>query len=211
MPGAVEDLTGQAHFGEMAFLAELQAHVPGFLARSGPPDVSATEDDPFYWVIQGSFGAPGGRIPAGLVHCARYGLAIRDQMAARRVSDPEVFPLLTATRAERDDLEIWPEEAVALLRCSFAWDDALRLRPWTEDEAHALLALGFAETVRVDDTVIRAEEGEHIRAQYGADGYRLVGRDGPRSSYHWVERVQVVRQISHQRVSFRVFLMGGGV
>ncbi len=207
---AVSHLPELVHMGREAFEAELTIALPELrIERGSRPD--GAFDDPLFWTIRGAFGPVGDGIPAGLVHCARYGLATRDLLTSRAVSDPEIFPILIATRAEADDAEIWPDEAIALLRCSFAWDDARRIRPWRRSEAEVWVQDLFTAITRRDDASIRAQSGQHIRDQYGTDGFRIIGRDGPRRSYYWWESLEITRQLSHQRVAFRVFLLSGGV
>lgn len=208
-PTDVTELARSVHLPRADIVEHLAIIAPGFRLRpSRTPDIA---EDPFLWTLNAEFGAATGPLPAGFVHCVRYGLATRDILASHTASDPQVFPIFTALRIETDDLTVWPDDAIALMRCSFAWDDARRLTPWAEAEAAGIIADDFAQVTRVDDALIRAQSGSHILPQYGETGFRLAGRDGPRESYYWVERLMVSRQISHQRVMLRVFLLGGGV
>lgn len=212
-PRDVTDLAAMAHLQRGAMSDRLRAIVPGFRLRASRPlDIPG---DPFLWVLNAAFGAPGERLPAGLIHCVRFGLATRDLLTSHSASDPAVFPIFTTLRVEADDAEVWPEDAVALMRCSFAWDDARRIAPWSEAEAATIVHPGsddgFATVTRRDDAMIQAESGRHIRPQFGEDGFRLTGRDGPRGGHYWFESLTVSRQITHQRVALRVFLLGGGM
>lgn len=208
-PSDVAALARSVHLPRADIVDQLTDIAPGFRLR--PSRTPGIAEDPFLWTLSAAFGAATGPLPAGFVHCVRYGLATRDILSSHAASDPLVFPIVTALRIETDDLEVWPDDAVALMRCSFAWDDAGRLIPWAEAEAADIIAGDFAQVTRVDDAAIRAQSGSHILPQYGETGFRLAGRDGPRESYYWVERLMVSRQISHQRVMLRVFLLGGGV
>jgi len=201
------DLATEAHRPMSQIADTLSDGLPQF--RTLPIGALAPSSDPFFAVLEGAFGAPGAQRHAGLVHCARYGIDTRDLLTSRPASDPAVFPILSALRAATDDPEVWPPDAIALFRCTVAWDDARRLRPWAEATARALVVPNFAILARRDDAMIRAEAGDHIGARYGADGFRLTGRDDPRSSHMWLESLTVSREISHQRVTFRAFLLGG--
>jgi hypothetical protein len=197
--GLADDL----HRAPAALTAELARVAPQFrITRTRALDVPG---DPFLALIDGAFGPRGGPRPAGLVHCARYGIETRDLLASHPASDPEIFPLFAALRVAGDDAAVWPEDAIALFRCIFTWDDARRIAPWPEAEVAALLADGFAEVIRRDD------RGLGAATHYGAEGFRLDGIGGPEGSYYRVERLSVVRNISHQQVMLRVFLLGGGV
>jgi hypothetical protein len=45
----------------------------------------------------------------------------------------------------------------------------------------------------------------------GAQGYRLIGRDGMRDSVVMVESAIIELRPTHQQIRFRAFLLGGGV
>ena len=206
--GAVFALAEAAHLGGEAVADRVADIAPGLSDLDPRAPDSA---DPMLWVFTAAFGAPGPDRPAGLIHCARYGLDTRDRLAAHAASDPVVFPLVAALRPGTDDAALWPADAIAVMRCSFSWDDARRLTPWTEAEARVAIGPGFASLDRTDDATLRAEAGDHIRPQYGPGGFRLEARDRARDGHVWLERATAIRQLSHQRVSFRVYLLGGSV
>ncbi len=212
LPSDVVMLAEGPHLDADAFQAAVAVRVPGFRIRQ--TRLPAGPEDPFLFVLSGEFGAPAPMrygLPAGLVHCARYGLETLDLMRGRAMSDPVIFALGSALRAQTDDLGVWPPEALALLRCSFSWDDARRLSPWSEADTVAILDGAFAEIRRIDDASVARMTGTALTPQYGAEGFRLTGRDGQRESHYWIESIDVSRQLSHQRVSFRAFLLGAGM
>jgi len=208
-PEAILGLAAHLHRAEADIAAELAEVAPQFRAtRHRAIEVSG---DPFLALVTGAFGPTGPHRPAGLAHCARYGLETRDLLASHAASDPEVFPIVSTLRVGGDDTEVWPEDAIALFRCIFAWDDPRRIAPWTATEAEASMQGAFAQITRTDGDSFQAPEGGATHSQYGPDGFRLIGHAGPDQSYYRVESLTVVRYISHQRVVLRAFLLGGGV
>lgn len=205
---AIFALARSAHLGAEDVGDAVARMAPGFSDQTHARLDSA---DPMLWVFTAAFGAPDRDLPAGLIHCARYGLDTRDRLAAHTASDPAVFSLLSALRPAVDDAEHWPPDAIAVMRCSFSWDDARRIHPWTEAEANAAIGPDFSSITRTDDADLRARAGDHIRPQYGPGGFRLEARDSPHRGHIWLDRALVIRQLSHQRVEFRAYLLGGGV
>lgn len=209
-PEDLSGLAGLVHLPRDGFEGRLREILPGYRRTGVPRGTEGIAGDPFLWVFEGAFGAGGQALPAGLVHCARYGLATREALLGRAVSDPEVFPVVSALRGEAEDIARWPEEAVAVLRCSFAWDDARRLRPWAAAEAADLVGPLFAEVTRRDDASLGIGGTGRGDPIYGVEGFQITGRDGPRSSFSWLESLRVTRQILYQRVVIRIYLLGGG-
>ncbi|MEM9756973.1 MAG: hypothetical protein AAF914_13305 [Pseudomonadota bacterium] len=166
------------------------------------------EADPFLWVLEGHFGAPldGAARPGGIVICARYGLASRDLMAETGLTDRTVFALYGATLADPDDASVWPPEAIARLSCTLTWDDTRRVEILAEAVAQPEFAARFRTVTRADDAT-----GAAAIPFYGPDGFLLRGLGGPQTSVGVVESAEVELRPSHQRVSFRAFLLAGGM
>jgi hypothetical protein len=168
--------------------------------------------DPWFWSITGRFGTPRRDLfaPGGVVACSRYGVDLRDRLVGVSLSSPDGFRLLGATRAAHDDAEVWPEAAVARLSCTFTWDDTRRVSILPLELVMAGLAPTFDAIAVTGDAEAYGADWESYAPLYGADGYRVEARGAARDSVAWVERVLVELRVTHQRITFRAFLMGGG-
>jgi hypothetical protein len=102
-----------------------------------------------------------------------------------------------------DDVEVWPEAAVARLHCIFIWDDAQTVRILSEDRARAGLLSRFED--------VTSDSGTTFAPLLGDDGFRLFGRNGPIDTVVWLESGDVILTNGHQQVSFRAFLIPGAV
>ncbi|MCU4654257.1 hypothetical protein N8I71_15545 [Roseibacterium sp. SDUM158016] len=169
--------------------------------------------DPFLWSVTGTFGAdlPGSPTPGGIVACSRYGLATRDLLAARSLSDPEAFALFGATQAAADDAERWPEAGIARLACMITWDDTRRVAIIPEGRARTALVARFGEVVRLGDAEVLGEGWRDQPPRYGTEGYLLVGREGPADTVVEVESARIELRVAHQQIRFRAFLLNGGM
>lgn len=212
-PAAIVALAERPWENRRAFGASLEAALGGFATDMPPLPESLRATDPLLWSITGRFGAAlaGSAAPGGIVACSRYGLATRDRLAERDLADPAAFALFGATLAASDDAEVWPEDAVARLACMITWDDARRVAILPEAAARAALerSFGSVSTGRAG----RGDEGARGQAPVGdgAQGYRLIGRDGMRDSVVMVESAIIELRPTHQQIRFRAFLLGGGV
>ena len=192
-----------AHSGPEGFTDQLQSvlrqiHIE---ETAGHDDA----DDPFRWAIGGSFGGPGAvPRPGAIFGCARYGLATRDLFAEFGFARPETFGLMGEVLPLSDDAEVWPENAVARLHCSFIWDDTETVSIIPERTAHAALSEVF-------ETIHANQGGAVFAPLLGDGGFRLSGENGQGDSVVWVESGEVILTNGHQQVSFRAFLMGGAV
>lgn len=192
-------LTSQPFLSRDAFHRALLSALPGLSIErdaTNPPIL-----DPFLWAIAGSFGPNGDRaIPGAIFICARYGLATRDYFAEHGFSTRETFELMGQVMPLPDDLEVWPEGAVARLHCSFVWDDERVV--WILDEDPARLAL---------EAVFTHVHPSGAEGSINPQGYRLDATGGARDSVAQVEGATVILTLGHQSVAFRSFLMGGGM
>jgi len=212
-PPAVLDVAGivalaeQPWMGRRDMLTALEARLPGFDPDPRATPARLSEEDPWFWSIIGSFGANRPDLPAsgGVVTCARYGVDTRDRFATADLSTTENFTLFRFSMAAHDDAEVWPEQAVARLSCMITWDDTRRVAILPRDAVLPVLEQRFD---RVDLTQSGANADVSL---YGAEGYRAEAIGGSESSLGVVESLLVELRVTHQRISFRSFLLGGGV
>jgi hypothetical protein len=198
----VLELGTHAYASADGFEDRLDAVLPDL--RIDPSDALSTNEDPFRWALAGSFGGEGASpVPGAIFGCARYGLVTRDLFAERGFVHPETFPLMGQLLPLHDDVEVWPEAAVARLHCIFIWDDAQTVRILSEDRARAGLLSRFEE--------VTSDSGTTFAPLLGDDGFRLFGRNGPVDTVVWLESGDVILTNGHQQVSFRAFLIGGAV
>ncbi|NKX46469.1 hypothetical protein [Roseicyclus persicicus] len=176
------------------------------------PD-GARDVDPFLWSLTGRFGAPlpGSRVAGGIFACSRYGVATRDTLAATALTDPAAFLLFGATQPAHDDATAWPEAGVARLACMITWDDTRRVAIIPEVAARAAVAARFATVTRSGDAELYGPGWRDYPPQFGADGYRIEGRDGAADSVLVLDRATIELRVSHQVIRFRAFLLNGGV
>jgi len=201
-------LATEPYLGREAVAARLEAILPqASLDASPPPDLTAP--DPFYWAISGRFGPPldGASAPGGVVACARYGLITREAMAARRSTDPEVFPIWQQALILSDDAPAWPEPAVARLACSITWDDGRRVAPLSMAQAEAALRPLFDSVTAGPDP--REHPGQ--TRVFGPGGYRVAGQGRVATASYRLDLFEVDQLATHHQILFRSFLMGGGV
>ncbi len=193
-------LTRQPFLARDAFMRALLSALPGLSVEPDTTDPAIM--DPFLWALSGSFGLNGTRaVPGAIFACARYGLATRDYFAEHRLYEPEVFALMGQVLPLHDDPEVWPDGAVARLHCSFVWDDERVVYILGEAFARAALEAVFTD-VRSVDVAASAQ---------GTGSFRLEASHGPQDSVRHVEGAGVVLTQGHQSVTFRSFLMGGGM
>jgi hypothetical protein len=196
-----------------AFLSALDAALGGV-----QPDMPRLSDalrdaDPFLWSITGTFGAPvsGRGVTGGIVVCSRYGLATRDRLAERTLSDPRAFALFAATQAAHDDAALWPETGIARLACMITWNDTRRVAILPEQDAQAALAPRFDTVRRLDEGDLAGAGGPTQPPRFGAAGYRLSARQGRSDSVVWVESARIDLRMAHQEIRFRAYLLNGGM
>ena len=170
-------------------------------------------DDPYLWALTGSFGGAraGTDLPGGILACSRYGSATRDFLAGARLTDPGAFQLMGATMAASDDASVWPEGAVARSFCVVTWDDATRVATLEAETVLPLLVAAFASVTRTGDAERYEANWQDDVPLYGARGYPLEPVGGPHTAAAQVDRMRVELRVTHQRITFRAFLMGGGV
>jgi hypothetical protein len=144
------------------------------------------------------------------VTCSRYGIATRDRLAERNLSDPAVFAIFGATQAAPDDAEVWPETGVARLACVVTWNDTRRVAILPEAPA-------FAAWRRGSSGSSGAATGR-FWARTGATGRRSSGRGlpadrggGPRDTVVELESARIELRVAHQQIRFRSFLLNGGM
>jgi|GEM_PF-1711576 len=196
-----------------AFRAGLDAALGGITVDMPRLPDTLRAEDPFLWSLTGRFGAPlaGSTVPGGLFACSRYGLATRDRMAATSLSDPRAFALFGATQAAHDDAEVWPEAGLARLSCTITWDDTRRVAIIPEAPATAALQGLFDEVARLGDAEVMGDGWQNYAPRYGAEGYRLEARAGPRGSVIVYDSALIELTVGHQLIRFRAFLLNGGV
>jgi hypothetical protein len=170
-------------------------------------------DDPFLWSVMGRFGAhvPGLTSSGGIVACSRYGLATRDRLAERGLSDPSVFAIFGATQAAPDDAEVWPETGVARLACVITWNDTRRVATVAEAPARAALEARFDWVTRRGDREVLGADWRERPPRYGETGYQLIGQGGSSNSVIEVESARIELRVAHQQIRFRAFLLNGGM
>jgi hypothetical protein len=170
-------------------------------------------EDPFLWSVMGRFGAnvPGLTVSGGIVACSRYGLATRDRLAERNLSDPAVFAVFGATQAAPDDAEVWPETGIARLACVMTWNDTRRVAILPEAPARAALEARFTTVTRRGDREVLGEDWRARPPRFGAEGYELIGLDGPADTVMAVESARIELRVAHQQIRFRAFLLNGGM
>ncbi|WP_339983289.1 hypothetical protein [Gymnodinialimonas ulvae] len=194
---------GQAAYADRAsFERVLQARMPSVVFDAGGQVASV--EDPFLWSLAGRFGGAGASPrPGAIFGCARYGVATRDLFLEYGFAAPETFALMGDALPLSDDVEVWPNAAVARLHCIFVWDDAETVRIVPEPAAQAALGHLF-------EAVTAQQEGSDF-AVLGEDGFRLRGRNGAGDRVVWLESGDVILTNGHQQVSFRAYLIGGAV
>lgn len=193
-------------------LDALNATLPDFQADLVRPGASMAGGDPWFWSITGQFGTPRPdlQLPGGILACSRYGVETRDVLAGSSLSDPTSFRLLGATMAAHDDAAVWPEDAVARVSCMLTWDDTRRVSILSLPSVLEPLRGRFVRTEVTGDAEHYGAGWERYSPLYGPDGYRVEARGGDRSSASVIERVLVELRVTHQRITFRAFLLGGG-
>lgn len=196
------------YLGRAAFLDVLTMGLGEFTASPVRQIPGLAVGDPFFWSIDGQFGAPfeATTVPGGLVSCARYGLETRDLISVVSLSDPAAFAMMRQAVILSDDNVAWPEGAVARLVCSLTWDDARRVVPLDADTVLQVLSEQFADITHHPDP--RGQSGG-LRV-FGPGGYRIVARDGPADSFVTLDLIAVDQLATHQQLRFRSFLMGSG-
>ncbi len=201
--GAILDIAELAHLDAPRFLDALGGPLP--LTTVEAPPVVSSFPDPFLWAASGSFGGQGASpIPGAIFLCGRYGLATRDAFAERGFTDRETFGLMGRLQPATDDIAAWPDGAVARLSCTFVWDDAQTVAILPEEGVRGVLEPQFASLARRGDPPASAPV-------FGEDGFELIARTGRNDTLVVVDRAVVVLTLGHQSVSFRSFLMGGGM
>lgn len=200
--GAVLRLGLDPWQGRAEFAQSLALLLPSFRADANGLGASGILNDPFLWVLSGHFAAPPvAGVPGGILSCARYGLATRDWLAEHPLSDPETFALYRLILPSPDDAQVWPDAAIARLGCTLTWDDERAVAIIPAEVAW----LGLREHF---DSVTRSGSGE---ALYGSAGYRLDAGEGQEDSMRVLESARIVLTVRHQTLSFRAFLMNGGM
>lgn len=199
-PEAVLALADAPWQDRRGFVAALDTALQGVELDMPRLGAGLRAEDPFLWSVTGRFGAPlpGSRRAGGIVICARYGLATRDRMLERSLTEPAAFALFGATLAAHDDAAVWPEAGVARLACMISWDDPRRVAILSEAEAETALARRF-QTV------------ERPGGSAAPPAFSLAGRSGPRDTVVSVESARIERGPSHQVIRFRAFLLNGGM
>ncbi len=199
--------------GRDALLDQLAVDLWGFRPDRPRLDVGLVPEDPYLWAITGGFGAArtASDVPGGILACSRYGTATRDILTASSLTDPVAFQLMGATMAAFDDASAWPEGAVARMFCMLTWDDETRVAILDEQQVLPLLQVQFADVTRTGDAEHYGANWQDYAPIYGARGYLLEARAGPRTAAVQVDRMRVELRVTHQRITFRAFLMGGGV
>lgn len=201
---AILSLSDRPWLDADGFAADLAMAVPGFQPRPFRGRDPAP-DDPFFWTIRGHFADPPvPHIPGGVVSCSRYGLVTRDVFATFGFSDRATFRLFQQVQPAPDDAEVWPEEAIARLSCRLAWDDSRAVDIIAVRDATAAVVDLFEEVTLPDVDRTRA-------GNFGPDGYQVLGRDGLRDVVVFVESAQIVRTLNYQTLTFRAFLLNGGM
>lgn len=200
--GDVLSLIEGAYLAQDGFEETLRAVFPALSVTHDAGPVAI--DDPFFWSLGGRFGAhPPGSDPGTIFRCARYGLGTLDWFAEHGFSTPKSFALMGVALPLYDDAALWPEGAVARLHCSFIWDDARVVSILRPDTAREALAGMFMEVV---DATANAPA-----ALLGAEVFALEAHGGPSDTVVQGRTAAITLTQGHQQVSFRSFLMGGGV
>ncbi|GAB5445851.1 MAG: hypothetical protein Gyms2KO_07240 [Gymnodinialimonas sp.] len=193
-------IAAHAHLDRTGVLRELGAVVPLSVAAETP--LSRAPNDPFLWSLTGSFGGTGAHPrPGAIFACARYGLETRDVIAANGLASRQTFALMRFAQPQFDDTAVWPEGAVARLYCSFVWDDARVVEIMAEAATREGLGALF-------QTLTDRPAPPQI---YGEEGYRIDATGGRDDSVVQVESARMTLTLGHQSLTFRSFLMGGGV
>jgi hypothetical protein len=180
-PAAIIALAGEPWRDRQGFVEVLEGALGGLELDMPRLPEAVRGEDPFLWSVMGRFGAavPGVRSSGGIVTCSRYGIATRDMLAERNLSDPAVFAIFGATQAAPDDAEVWPETAVARLACVVTWNDTRRVAILPEAPAFAALAARFERVIRRGDREVLGEDWRDRPAVFGPGGYQLIGERGP--------------------------------
>lgn len=205
IPFPLSDILGlaaHAHLDAGAFERDLADALPITPHSAPAPDVPP---DPFLWSLNGRFGGRGDHPrPGAIFGCARYGLGTRELFAEHGLTARETFLLMGYARPQFDDDDVWPEGAVARLYCSFVWDDARVVEILPE----AATRIGLAQ---VFTTLTSLPQTSDTQAVYGEDGFRIDALNGPDDSVVRIESARMTLTLGHQSLTFRSFLMGGGV
>jgi len=185
-----------------AFADALSELLPGFeLVSTHVPD---TVHDPFAWRRDGVFAAVPEVFSVGAnVFCTRMGVATRDVLSARNLSDREIFELFSLYQVANDLWEVWPDNAVAHVSCRVSWNDTRAVSILPRMSAQRSLAASFSVLL---DTMPQGQA-----AYFGEDGYRLTARGGQMDSVMTLHEAEVVLTTGHQTVRVRSFLMNGGM
>lgn len=209
---AILDLAERPWLDRDLMETELQALLWGYAASPAPVADDVTLADPWFWSISAEFGSPRPdlRTAGALVFCARYGQETRERLASATLSDPSVFRLLRLVQPAHDDADVWPEDAVARVSCMITWDDRRRVEILPVADVRLPLAERFESVTVTGDAEHYGLGWEGYAPLYGPEGYRVEARGGPRNSAAIVDNVVVELRVTHQRISFRSFLRGGG-
>jgi hypothetical protein len=206
-------LAGEPWRDRQGFVDALEGALGGLELDMPRLPEAVRAEDPFLWSVMGRFGAavPGERSSGGIVTCSRYGIATRDRLAERNLSDPAVFAIFGATQAAPDDAEVWPETG----------GRAAGLRG--DVERHA--AGGDpARGARLAALEARFETGHAARRPGGsgrglarpAGGFGAGGLPADRGAWRRdtvveLESARIELRVAHQQIRFRSFLLNGGM
>ncbi len=212
-PAQVLALAEEPWRGRLDFVEALGAVLGGLALEMPRLPETVRGDDPFLWSVMGRFGAhvPGLTTSGGIVACSRYGLATRDRLAERSLSDPSVFAIFGATQAAPDDADVWPESGVARLACVITWNDTRRVAILPEAPARAALEARFDTVTRRGDRDVLGEDWRDRPPRFGEGGFQLIGQGGASSSVIEVESARIELRVAHQQIRFRAFLLNGGM
>lgn len=196
-------LADNAHLDRTGFRRALEAVLPILTTDDHP--LTSPPLDPFLWALTGSFGTEGAEPrPGAIFGCARYGLGTRDVFAQHGLASSLTFALMRHARPQYDDAQAWPDGAVARLYCSFVWDDRRVVAILDEADTQAGLASLF-------DVLTSLPQTAGTFAIYGEEGFRIDATSAPADSVIHVDSARMTLTLGHQALSFRAFLMGGGV
>ncbi|MEL6531498.1 MAG: hypothetical protein AAFQ06_00525 [Pseudomonadota bacterium] len=183
---------------EDSFLDVLHETVPNFAERRGGSRLTVPHNDPFLYNISGHFAQPPTpHLPGGVLSCTRYGLETRDLFVSEGFTSPSAFALYQEARPAPDDADVWPETAIARLACSFVWDDSRSVEIIARGPAEVSLRTAFERLSDLGDET--------------AQTYHLVGHGGREDTSMLVESAEIVLTPSYQLLSFRAFLLNGGM
>jgi hypothetical protein len=204
-PAAIIALAGEPWRDRQSFVEALEAGAGGLDLDMPRLPEAVRGEDPFLWSVMGRFGAavPGVRSSGGIVTCSRYGLATRDRLAERNLSDPAVFAIFGATQAAPDDAEVWPETGG---RAAGLRDDVERHAAGGDPARgarRAALAARFERVIRRGDREVLGEDWRDRPAVFGPGGYQLIGERGPRDTVVELESARIELRVAHQQIRFR--------